>query len=133
MYDRPFVDQVQGPRRKVAFEDRLRTDFNRLLKLAVPRAETRGGVVIEKHSNQYSVERADGWHCAMPILTFLPRWTDWLPRLEYDVGYPLPPILTNAEVGALLPADLPNRERVASAGSRHLQLLAEVNEVMNLT
>jgi 16S rRNA (guanine527-N7)-methyltransferase len=45
----------------------------------------------------------------------------------------LPANLTSAEVEALLPADLPDRERVASAAARHLQLLAEINEVMNLT
>jgi 16S rRNA (guanine527-N7)-methyltransferase len=45
----------------------------------------------------------------------------------------LPANLTPAEVEALLPADLPNRERVASAAARHLQLLFEINEVMNLT
>ena len=45
----------------------------------------------------------------------------------------LPANLTPPEVEALLPADLPNRERVASAAARHLQLLAEINEVMNLT
>jgi 16S rRNA (guanine527-N7)-methyltransferase len=45
----------------------------------------------------------------------------------------LPANLTSADVEALLPADLPNRERVASASARHLQLLAEINEVMNLT
>lgn len=41
--------------------------------------------------------------------------------------------LTTIEVEALLPADLPNRERVVSAAARHLQLLAEINAVMNLT
>jgi 16S rRNA (guanine527-N7)-methyltransferase len=45
----------------------------------------------------------------------------------------LPANLTTVEVRALLPADLPNRERVASAAVRHLELLAEINEVMNLT
>lgn len=37
------------------------------------------------------------------------------------------------EVEAILPADLPNRDRVVSASVRHLQLLTEINEVMNLT
>lgn len=45
----------------------------------------------------------------------------------------MPANLTSAEVEALLPADLPDRERVASAAARHLQLLGEINEVMNLT
>ena len=45
----------------------------------------------------------------------------------------MPANLTTPEVEALLPADLPNRERVASAAARHLQLLAEINAVMNLT
>lgn len=40
--------------------------------------------------------------------------------------------LTN-ELEAVLPADLPNRERVVAAGARHLELLAGMNEVMNLT
>jgi 16S rRNA (guanine527-N7)-methyltransferase len=56
-----------------------------------------------------------------------------VPRLEYDGEYPLPANLTSAEVEALLPADLPDRERVASAAARHLHLLGEINEVMNLT
>lgn len=41
--------------------------------------------------------------------------------------------LTAADVIALLPVDLPNREVVASGAARHLQLLVEINEVMNLT
>lgn len=40
--------------------------------------------------------------------------------------------LTN-ELEAILPADLPGRERVVLAAARHLQLLTEINEVMNLT
>lgn len=32
-----------------------------------------------------------------------------------------------------LPADLPNRERVAMLGARHLELVRETNRVMNLT
>jgi 16S rRNA (guanine527-N7)-methyltransferase len=34
---------------------------------------------------------------------------------------------------AILPADLPNRECVACGAARHLQLVTEINEVMNLT
>jgi 16S rRNA (guanine527-N7)-methyltransferase len=45
----------------------------------------------------------------------------------------LPSNLSAPEVEALLPADLPHRDRVASGAARHLQLLAEMNEVMNLT
>jgi 16S rRNA (guanine527-N7)-methyltransferase len=45
----------------------------------------------------------------------------------------LPANLTPSELEALLPADLPNRERVASAAARHLELLAGINQVMNLT
>jgi 16S rRNA (guanine527-N7)-methyltransferase len=45
----------------------------------------------------------------------------------------LPSNLTAIEVEAVLPADLPNRDRVVFAAARHLQLLAEINEVMNLT
>jgi 16S rRNA (guanine527-N7)-methyltransferase len=41
--------------------------------------------------------------------------------------------MTTIELEAILPTDLPNRERVVSAAARHLQLVAEVNEVMNLT
>ncbi len=37
------------------------------------------------------------------------------------------------ELDAVLPADLPNRERVVAAASRHLQMVTEINEVMNLT
>ena len=37
------------------------------------------------------------------------------------------------ELDSVLPADLPNRERVIAAASRHLQLVTEINEVMNLT
>jgi 16S rRNA (guanine527-N7)-methyltransferase len=42
-------------------------------------------------------------------------------------------LTTFEEVEAILPADLPNRERTVRAAARHLHLLAEVNEVMNLT
>jgi 16S rRNA (guanine527-N7)-methyltransferase len=45
----------------------------------------------------------------------------------------LPSNLTAIELESILPADLPNRERVVLAATRHLELLAEVNEVMNLT
>lgn len=38
-----------------------------------------------------------------------------------------------SELDAVLPPDLPNRERVLSAAARHLELLTEINEVMNLT
>jgi 16S rRNA (guanine527-N7)-methyltransferase len=37
------------------------------------------------------------------------------------------------ELDVVLPADLPNRERVITASARHLQLVTEVNEHMNLT
>jgi 16S rRNA (guanine527-N7)-methyltransferase len=37
------------------------------------------------------------------------------------------------ELEAVLPPDLPHRKRVLSASARHLALLAEINEVMNLT
>ena len=37
------------------------------------------------------------------------------------------------ELEALLPSDLPDRERVIAAAARHLELLADANEVMNLT
>lgn len=37
------------------------------------------------------------------------------------------------ELDVVLPADLPNRERVVSAAARHLQLVTEMNERMNLT
>lgn len=37
------------------------------------------------------------------------------------------------EIDAVLPADLPNRERVIAASARHLQLVTDINEVMNLT
>jgi 16S rRNA (guanine527-N7)-methyltransferase len=37
------------------------------------------------------------------------------------------------ELSQLLPADLPNRERVIEGGARHLERIVEVNEVMNLT
>ncbi len=40
---------------------------------------------------------------------------------------------TTIELETILPADLPNRERVVGAAARHLQLVAEANEVMNLT
>jgi 16S rRNA (guanine527-N7)-methyltransferase len=43
------------------------------------------------------------------------------------------PNLTAVELGAVLPADLPNRDRVVLAAARHLDLIAEINEVMNLT
>jgi 16S rRNA (guanine527-N7)-methyltransferase len=45
----------------------------------------------------------------------------------------VPSNLTTIELEAILPADLPNRERVVVAATRHLQLLAETNAVMNLT
>lgn len=45
----------------------------------------------------------------------------------------MPSNLSALDVEALLPADLPHREHVASGAARHLQLLAEMNEVMNLT
>jgi 16S rRNA (guanine527-N7)-methyltransferase len=38
-----------------------------------------------------------------------------------------------AELEAVLPADLPHRERVIVAAARHIELLTEANEVMNLT
>jgi len=41
--------------------------------------------------------------------------------------------VTTTELDAILPPDLPNRERIVSAAARHLQRVAEVNEVMNLT
>jgi 16S rRNA (guanine527-N7)-methyltransferase len=41
--------------------------------------------------------------------------------------------LAIVELEAVLPADLPNRERVVRAAARHLQLVAGINEVMNLT
>jgi 16S rRNA (guanine527-N7)-methyltransferase len=44
----------------------------------------------------------------------------------------LPSNLTN-ELEGILPADLPHREHVVLAAARHLQLLTEINEVMNLT
>lgn len=37
------------------------------------------------------------------------------------------------ELDSVLPSDLPNRDRVISAAARHLQLVTEINEVMNLT
>ena len=37
------------------------------------------------------------------------------------------------ELDSVLPSDLPNRDRVIAAASRHLQLVTEINEVMNLT
>lgn len=40
---------------------------------------------------------------------------------------------TAIELEAILPSDLPNREHVVAAAARHLELLAEANEVMNLT
>ncbi len=45
----------------------------------------------------------------------------------------MPPILTATDVEDILPPDLPHRERVAAAAARHLELLTEANEVMNLT
>jgi 16S rRNA (guanine527-N7)-methyltransferase len=45
----------------------------------------------------------------------------------------LPSNLTTIELESVLPVDLPNRDRVVSAAARHLELLAEINEVMNLT
>jgi 16S rRNA (guanine527-N7)-methyltransferase len=44
---------------------------------------------------------------------------------------PLNPFAT--ELDAVLPADLPNRQRVVAGAARHLEMLAEINEVMNLT
>jgi len=41
--------------------------------------------------------------------------------------------LTIVELEAILPADLPNRERVVQSAARHLELVAGMNEVMNLT
>lgn len=41
--------------------------------------------------------------------------------------------MTSDELNAILPPDLPHRERVAAAAARHLELLTEANEVMNLT
>ncbi len=40
---------------------------------------------------------------------------------------------TADELEAILPADLPNREVVVFGAARHLQHLAEINQVMNLT
>ncbi len=40
---------------------------------------------------------------------------------------------TTTELEAVLPADLPNRERVICSAARHLELLTEINQVMNLT
>lgn len=37
------------------------------------------------------------------------------------------------ELEAVLPPDLPHRKRVLSASARHLALLVEINDVMNLT
>src|SRR5919202_2075982 len=38
-----------------------------------------------------------------------------------------------AELEAILPPDLPSRERVVSLGARHLSLVTAINEQMNLT
>jgi 16S rRNA (guanine527-N7)-methyltransferase len=37
------------------------------------------------------------------------------------------------ELRVVLPQDLPNRERVAALGARHLEMIEETNRVMNLT
>lgn len=39
----------------------------------------------------------------------------------------------SAELTALLPTDLPNRETVITRASRHLDMIVEINKVMNLT
>jgi 16S rRNA (guanine527-N7)-methyltransferase len=38
-----------------------------------------------------------------------------------------------AELSQVLPADLPHRDAVVSKGARHLALIAEANQIMNLT
>jgi 16S rRNA (guanine527-N7)-methyltransferase len=37
------------------------------------------------------------------------------------------------ELESVLPPDLPNRERVIAGSARHLEMIAEINPVMNLT
>lgn len=54
-------------------------------------------------------------------------------RFEYGSYYPLPTNVTTIELETILPADLPNRERVVFGAARHLQLVSGMNEVMNLT
>jgi 16S rRNA (guanine527-N7)-methyltransferase len=41
--------------------------------------------------------------------------------------------LNRVELDRVLPADLPNRDRVVTGASRHLALISEANKVLNLT
>ncbi len=49
------------------------------------------------------------------------------------MGLPLPSNDFAIELDAILPGDLPRREIVIACASRHLEMIVEINEVMNLT
>ena len=49
------------------------------------------------------------------------------------MGLPLPSNDFAIELDAILPGDLPRREIVVACASRHLEMIVEINEVMNLT
>ena len=69
MYHRPFLDQVQSPSWQVPFEDIQCSNVHGGLKFAVTGVKVWRRVIIEKHTDQDSVECADGRHSARPDST----------------------------------------------------------------
>src|SRR6266498_3464488 len=68
MHHRPFPDQVQSPAWQLPLHDIQRRYVDRSLELAIGGMKMRRWVIIEKHTDQDPVERADCWRFARLIL-----------------------------------------------------------------
>src|SRR5271155_3873243 len=66
MYHRPFPNKAQATARQLTLKDLKSAEVDRGLELTVSSVKVRRRMVIEKHSDQDSVERADRRH--MPAL-----------------------------------------------------------------
>src|ERR1039458_3089615 len=62
MYHRPFQDQVQCPARQLAFNDLQGADADRSFKVTISSVKVWRWVVIEEHSDQDPIGRADRRH-----------------------------------------------------------------------
>jgi hypothetical protein len=62
MYRRPFLDRAQSTARQLTFEDFEGFDADRGFELALASVKVRRRMVIEVHSDQDLIERADRRH-----------------------------------------------------------------------
>jgi HTH-type transcriptional regulator/antitoxin HigA len=129
MYHGPFLRQIQSPARQLALDYGQGLDVDRSFELTVASVKVRRRVIVEEHSNQDPVKRADRRHLVRAIL---PPRKNYLAQIGGGIIETVPQVIeTDAHYRQIARrlGDLAGKGRARSAGeTKLLRLLAPLVE-----